>query len=338
MTAEVDPYLLDYRGQLKVWMVYERWRSEEPGTEIEFELRALLMNQSSFKPYAKSIFDGPQPDFDPYAGCKSKFKQAMYKSLQPIGDILVLPVRDFVKGTEPILNLLEVDPEVLAILVSIYPKEMLFDSFENSCPFSCTMNLIYIYSSNRRAKALLRVVSSVQKFPLQKMVQYGIPSVYLNPETISVVVGNSRTYQVWDHISLQKLIPYIRSPKLMQLFYEVSSAQCMIISTKFFEESLKLGVSIKQINRCKFYYTFDYREELTELFKQILLLNGVEDEQFVFDFMRECAGKTGRCRWGAEDDMVAAELGYSQLFRDKMSEIVSEVNLKQTNFLPEMFW
>lgn len=306
----LDDALFEESGVLRVWNTYQMWKSEE--SSHKDELKWLLLDQPSFQLYSRYLVHGVQPNFDPYA---------------PFGVPFVARMKDLI-WARPVFNLPKVDPEVLAILVSMYPEEMLTKQWyswdDTDISDMCGEFLLRSFISDKRAKQLLKAVFTAHPISIQGTLLIHSTTVYpdyLKPEIMCMLLKRSYTGYLWDSRTLELLAPLIQRPKAMKLFFQVSPDRSMCINTSFLCRCLKLGITIVQLfQKAKIFY-FRGSKELSESKKQILLHSCVGEESYVMSYMSRHAFTAECFTWTNQDDHISTVLGYSDSFRTHMRSL-----------------
>lgn len=286
------------------------WKSEEKDSVTGLDLKRLLLEQPSVKPYYKNILFNH--------GFSFQFQE-------PSRHQLLFRIKDFF-GEEPLLLLPHIDPEVLAILVNKFPEEMLSilwrTKYFQTDVQHCNRRLLTRYRSTKRAKTLLRIVYGVAPFSLRHLVDNAtFLGFYLNQATIRSVIKGSKTYEDFTAKNLEKLLPHLDDHETMLLFYKKWQDNSMAISLRFLEVSLRLGVPLTEVKRCINLQDFPENENISVAFKHLLLEVGVSDEAFLITFFCKYNQDVGSFSWTVDDDMIAAQLGYSETCRGMIEEL-----------------
>lgn len=314
-TLKISDEFFDNSGVLKVWHTHQIWNKEEDESLLKMELAHLLFDQPGVKLYARFLMHGVQPEFDPYADFHVPFLMRL----------------KYFTESRPVLEMTNIDPEVLALLVSMYPKEMLTDKWygKESSDFAdqCDELLLRTYCLKKRAKCLLKVVYTAHPISLQNMMvscQLSGMQDYFGTGLICALLKRSRMDRTWHYEYLEDISAFLTSPKAMLLLFKVTDDESMSISLEFLEKSLKLGVPVPEIQRCLHHYSVAFGDQMSETTKQILLHLGAGDEAFVMDCMCEFAQGAKRFTWTDDDNINSSFLGYSDAFRTRMQELHDE--------------
>lgn len=311
-TLKISDDFFENSGVLKVWHSYQIWNMERSESQLKEELARLLFDQPGVKLYAPYLMHGAQPDFDPFAD---------------IATPLMVRLSYFPEA-RPVLNMPKIDPEILALLVSLYPTEMLTERWygagNNDFADQCDELLLRSYSLNKRAKYLLKAVFSAHPISLQNLIlscPCRVLYKYLGTGLICTLLKRSRMDRYWHYDLLEDLSPFLTSPEEMELFFRVSDDGSMAITLDLLEKILKFGIPVSEIQRCLDYYSFGLGERMGETSKQVLLHFGAQDEAFMLDFMCQFANIAKRFTWTDDDETSSSALGYSDAFRTRMKEL-----------------
>lgn len=314
-TLKLSDEFFENSGVLKVWHTHQIWDKEDDESQLKVELAHLLFEQPGVKLYARHLMHGVQPEFDPYAGLQVPF---------------LMRLKNFTES-RPVLKMTNIDPEVLALLVSRYPKEMLTDKWhgvESDFADQCDQLLLRSYGLDKRGKRLLKAVYEVHPIFLQKFI-LSCPSrhvhEYLGTGLICALLKRSRKDCVWNRENLDELSVFLTSPKEMKLLFKLCLNKGLSMSLDFLEKSLKFGITVSEIKRCRNRYSIDLGEHMKETTKQMLLIFSAEDEAFVMDYMIQFAEKAEEFVWTEDDNDISSRLGYSDAFRARMKTLHDEV-------------
>lgn len=287
------------RPVMRIWKLYSEWDNLMSRGMDASEFRQILLLNDNIQTLSGSLFERPVgpslPDLpDPFLArlvCPLK----LYRFLN--------------KG---------IDPELIAILVKLWPREMLLD-------FSYTtdsLDLVKIRGCHQRSEALLDQVFKEQKIPILEVFELqnnSYSDLSLSPDEMDQILKYSCVIPPYKDGGMAALRTYMFSRSNFENFLNLFPPQSVALQFWAMERMLYYGVPIKKILRICKTFLINPAKRLSEATIPLLLRAfSRENETIVMDIIMALNKSIEKPFWGKELDRLVGELGYSDEFLAKI--------------------
>lgn len=302
---QVFTYLHD-RPVMKIYRLFSMWVDPKTDPQIKDIIKNLLLTQSQIQVYSKYLFDGHQNHFDykPKGLPKiSKWSVNLFNS--KIGYLL----------------LHSVDPEVVAILVRLYPHEM----FERFSYIEDSLWLIKYFGHERRAKPLLRLVFAHRRIPILEVfaMQYNRNPPYFpnfSDHQMDIVLSFSVLTTPMSSIGLQDAFYiHMKTQSNFENFLKLFPDHYTVLSTGRLVKLLSYKIPLASIKRICYEFKPSCYFKTPKKYVKTILIGCIEDETFVINILNGLEPRSMMPFWNSELDDLVKRLGYSDTFRATIS-------------------